>query len=301
MGATGGAECYFCGAPDPQRTHANLYHPFKPDHGPFEFHQCHACGSGLTISPPSQERLAALYASYRDGLPDLHREIMSDDPQFELYELCAKRMIAAAPRLQGASWIDVGAGGGELSRILSGLIPDGKGLAVDLHARPGSLSAYPQVEWIQADINDPAFADGVDRRADFVISTAVWEHVVRPDLYARNLIRLLKPGGVLYLMCPNYGSFARHALGRRWPYFTPGEHLNMPTLRGASACLDRAWAMVHATGPKPAVVSRRLALPYSLRYVFRRFGIDAIGRMLPPGLGFPLPSGALESVLKAPA
>jgi len=296
-------ECTFCGKTDLKRTHENVYHPFKKDHGPFEFYMCRTCGSGLTLEPPSTEALTALYTSYKDGLPDLHREIMREDPQHDLYELCARRMLRRHGPTNSPTWVDVGAGGGELSKILAKLLPLGSGTAIDLHARPAQLDSAPSVKWIQADINQSGFTDaaGLANTADFVISTAVWEHVLYPDVYAKDLIRLLKPGGVLYLMCPNYGSFARRLMGQGWPYFTPGEHLNMPTPKGAMLCLARQWTAIHgAAGQKPVVQSRALALPYSFRYVLRRFGIDFLGKLVPPGLGLPLPAGALEAVLVAP-
>jgi SAM-dependent methyltransferase len=273
----------------------------KKDHGPIDFYQCRACGSGVTPIPPSAEQLGALYASFRDGLPDLHREIMEDDPQDALYRLCAQRLLRLIPNKADLVWIDVGAGGGELARIMTELAPNGSGTAIDLHPRPAGLAQLPRLRWVQVDLNEEGFAHKakLEGTADAVISTAVWEHVLRPDDYARELLSLLKPGGVLYLLCPNYGSMARLGLGRRWPYFTPGEHLNMPTARGARICLEKQWRQLHPTG-LPRIVSRPLALPYSFRYVIIRFGLGRIGRLFPPRLSVPMPAGALETVFLAP-
>ena len=294
--------CVFCGSSKLRQTHRNLYHTFKTDHGPFDFHQCEDCGSGLSLNPPSAERLGELYSSYKDGLPELHREIMQDDSQSDLYEYCARRMLKRVSGLSEPSWIDVGAGGGELSAILAKLLPRSSGRAIDLHARPERLAAHTSVEWIQCDINEDGFASktGLANSADMVISTAVWEHVLRPDFYARDLLRLLKPGGVLYLMCPNYGSAARILLGNRWPYFTPGEHLNMPTPKGAKVCLSRQWKILNGERNAPAIHAAPIALPYSFRYVFRRFRLDAIGKLISPRIGVPLPAGALEAVVVLP-
>lgn len=295
--------CCFCGGTALTRTHAGVRHPFKPDHGPFDFHRCDQCGSGLTIAPPSREQLSALYGSFKDGLPDLHREITRDDPQNALYSLCIRRLRGMGFPLDapGVSWIDVGAGGGELSSLIAEAMPQGRGTAMDLHERPALLRDAPRVEWRRVDLNGADFAAQLGLQADLVISTAVWEHVLHPDRYAKNLLRLLKPGGTLYLLCPDYGSLARKVMGRRWPYFTPGEHLNMPTARGALACLERQWRELHPAGGPPRTRAGSLALPYTFRYVFRRFGWDAIGTRIPARLGMPLPVGALESVLTAPA
>lgn len=294
--------CVFCGGTSLRKTHSDLYHTFKLDHGPFEFHQCEDCGSGVTLQPPSSERLGELYSSYKEGLPDLHREIMEDDAQTALYEQCARRLLAVAKPVEDSNWIDVGAGGGELSEIISKLLPRSRGKAVDLHKRPRRLQSNSSIDWIQTDINECGFTEREDLAgtADMVISTAVWEHVLFPDIYARDLLRLLKPGGVLYLMCPNYGSLARKVMDRRWPYFTPGEHLNMPTPLGARLCLIRQWTELKGANKLADVRSAAIALPYSIRYVLRRFRLHTLGKLVPPGLGVPLPSGALEAVVIVP-
>jgi SAM-dependent methyltransferase len=172
---------------------------------------------------------------------------------------------------------------------------------VDQHARPAALSSLEHVAWKQLDINDDHFADAVGGGAQLVFSSAVWEHVLHPDRFVHNLLRRVKPGGLLYLMTPDYGSMARRLLGRRWPYFSPGEHLNMPTPAGARSCLTRQWRAIHGEQPAPVIRCASLYLPYTLRYAFRRFGMDGLGRLLPLGLAVPLPAGAMESVLQAPA
>lgn len=297
----GDLTCPFCGSHRLQRTHHGLHHPLRPAHGPFEFHRCRRCGSGVTVDPPDEAALTALYASFRDGLPDLHREITADDPQNALYSLCIRRAIGAA-RQSGRpvrTWIDVGAGGGELSRLLAAELPSARGLAVDLHTRPAALQTEPAVDWRVVDVNGPEFHVTVGRTADLVISTSVWEHVVRPDLFALNLVRMVAPGGMLYLLAPDYGSLARRAMGRHWPYFTPGEHLNMPTCTGAVMNLRHAWGAA-GLGGVPDVRCVSLWLPYTLRYVARRLGFHAVGRWLPAGLTAPVPAGALEAMLLAP-
>ena len=292
--------CFFCDSTALRQTHAGLYHTVKPDHGPFAFHRCTACGSGLTLSPPSRDQLTALYGFYQDGLPELYRTITRDDPQSALYRLAVKRLMRLANPLPTSTWLDVGAGGGELSLILADVFPRGRGTGIDLHDRPVILAGHERINWLRVDINHDEYAAEVGGGADVVMSTAVWEHVLYPDRFVRNLLRLVNPGGALYLLCPDYGSLARRVMGRRWPYFVPGEHLNMPTPAGALACLARVWRELHGAGPLPVIHCRPLALPYTFRYVLRRFGWDGIGRLLPSQLGIPLPVGALEIVLLSP-
>lgn len=291
-------ECWFCGGASLECVQRGLYHPAKRDHGPFEFDRCAGCGSGITPTPPTREQLAALYGSFRDGLPDLQRSLAADDPQVAWYARCAKRVTRLSGRTAESEfrWVDVGAGGGELSVLLAERFPRSRGTALDLHPRPASLTARDRVDWLQRDVNG-AFSAGLPR-ADVVVSTAVWEHVLRPDLFVREALELLSPGGLLYLICPNYDSLASRLLGARWPYFTPGEHLHMPSPEGARRCLERAWSSLQGAPGGVEIASRPIFLPYTLRYVLRRFGMEKLGRLMPAALHLPLPVGALESVAR---
>jgi SAM-dependent methyltransferase len=279
-----------------RQTHRNLYHPFVPSHGPFDFYICDDCGSGLTLPAPSPERLVQLYASFERGMPGFHRAIMEDDPQNAFYAKCIRGMVrASGGRVAEDSafqWMDIGAGGGELSAQLQRRFPNARGLAADLHGRPALLEGAGHVDWRIVNINDSDFARTLGAQADVVAATAVWEHVREPDLFARNMLSLVRPGGLLYLMCPDYGSAARRLMGRRWHYFSPGEHLNMPTPAGAKRCLDRegrAFGVVR-------VEAHAMWIPYTIRYTLRRFGMHALGKLVPASMAVPLPAGVLEAM-----
>lgn len=292
-----GLACCFCGGTSLRCVRRGLYHPTRQDHGPFDFYRCDSCGSGTTAEPPTREQLADLYGSFREGLPVLHRAITSDDPQVAWYRKCVDR-VARLTGFDGDSefrWIDVGAGGGELSDMIAGRFPRSRGTAIDLHARPALLRDLERVDWRRGDVNE-SFAAGLPR-VDLVVSTAVWEHVLRPDRFAAELLKLLSPAGTLYLVCPNYDSLARRLLGTRWPYFTPGEHLHIPSPEGARRCLARERARL-GDEAGATIVSRPIMLPYTLRYVFRRFGLERLGRLVPTAVRFPMPVGALETTVR---
>ena len=289
------ADCMFCGGSLHLKYHG-VFHPFKTDHGPFDIYTCKKCGSAQTDPMPSSESLTALYGSYQDGLPALHRTIMSDDPQTAVYGLCVNRIAGLSKRRapEDFTWLDVGAGGGEFAALMAAAFPQSRGIAVDQHPRPASLTGDSVVDWREVDINQVDFSNNLPQ-SDVVVSIAVWEHVLRPDLFVRNLLRLVNPDGMLYLLCPNNASLASRVLGKRWPLFTPGEHLAMPTKSGAIHCVEREWQSLNE-GELISVSSSGLMLPYTLRYLLRRLGIDMVGRILPVGLSFPLPIGALETV-----
>lgn len=291
--------CCFCGGDQLVLTHRELFHPMKKDHGPFVLYRCRSCGSGLTLPPPSADSLTRLYQSFRSGLPDLHREITRDDPQTALYRWCVRRIdrLAGLRRDDRFTWMDVGAGGGEFSREMAEAFPNSSGIAVDLHSRPALLNALPRVRWLQCNLNESGFAERLGIQADAVMAISVWEHVLKPDQFVGSLIQLVRNPGWLYLLCPNYGSWARRLMGAYWPYFTPGEHLYMPTPEGARTCLKRQWIAAGHAAPQARISAKPVMLPYTLRYVLRRFGVNLAGRMIPPALHVPLPAGALEAAL----
>ena len=174
--------CCFCGGGRPVRTHTAVFHPFKKDHGPFDFYRCADCGSGLTLPPPSRNQLNRLYESFIDGYATELREMMSGDPQLRMYGLQVRRMLRHARRAgaEPRTWIDVGAGGGEISRLLAQALPAARGSAIDLHDSPPTLAACERVDWRRVDINDDNFSAAVGPPADLVVSSAVWEHVLLP-------------------------------------------------------------------------------------------------------------------------
>ena len=289
--------CLFCGASDVRRSHTGLFHPLKHDHGPFEFHECRDCGSGMTLPPPSAESLRALYASFDSGLPQEMRRYLADDPQTAWYQQCLDRAMTRAHKRSADvfRWIDVGAGGGELARLAAQQYPNAAGTAVDLHARPALLDGCDNVDWITCDINRQRFAASLDTQADVVISIAVWEHVRRPDWFMSDLASLVKKNGTLYVACPDYGSPASRVLGRWWPYFTPGEHLCMPSVEGANRAISRVVRDETLALADAQVFVHRVSLPYTLRYVLRFFRLGWIGSMLPKRWRVALPAGALEA------
>jgi 2-polyprenyl-3-methyl-5-hydroxy-6-metoxy-1,4-benzoquinol methylase len=292
--------CFYCGGRDLRLAYSRKFHKRKKDHGPFDFYVCADCGSGLTLPAPSSGVLAELYASFEFGLSKFTRGLLSDNPTAVWHETCVRRVVELSGRAGDATftWIDVGAGGGEIARKLAERFPSSSGLAIDIHDRPPDLIDGPaNVNWRRIDIACDSFADIVATKADLVFAIGVWEHVRRPDIFARNMLSMLNPGGVLYMETPNYGSWARRLMGQHWPYFLPGEHLCMPTPKGARLCLSRELANVEAGGHSSAVSAQSILIRYSVRFALAKFSMSGLARLVPATLYAHLPSGAMESVV----
>jgi SAM-dependent methyltransferase len=297
--------CFYCHAGDLRLAYGQRFHQRKKDHGPYDLFVCGSCGSAVTLPTPSAAELTEFYQSLDFGLTPRARGLLAENPDAASHDMIVRRLIEVSGRASGDvfTWIDVGAGAGEIAGKLASHFPAARGIAIDIHEGPPAL-AGSGVEWRRININDGVPADQPDLKADLVCASAVWEHVPRPDVFARNVLSLLRPGGVLYMMTPNYGSMARRLLGTRWPYFAPGEHLCMPTPRGARICLRNE--LDSALGPDAAaaaeISARSIRLQYSAGFVAAKLGLPLpLARPLLHRPRIHLPSGAMESVVRLKA
>ncbi len=117
-------------------------------------------------------------------------------PEGSIQQVVLKE-IGALGDLRGKSVLDVGAGTGWLSAQLAEA--GAKVTVLDLEARPADARICAVVHHL----DDPRlpFADA---EFDVVVSTDVLEHLRAPFLVLRDLVRVLKKGGHLYLTIPNY-------------------------------------------------------------------------------------------------
>jgi 2-polyprenyl-3-methyl-5-hydroxy-6-metoxy-1,4-benzoquinol methylase len=101
-------------------------------------------------------------------------------------------------------------------------------------------------------------ADGFD----IVHCSEVIEHVFEPASLLREMHRVLRPGGLLYLTTPNYNSVSRRILGAKWRGLSL-EHICYFTPSVLTAALTR-------TGFEALRVTTRNIDPNECRKLFRR-------------------------------
>ena len=288
--------CVYCGSRSLRQIYSGLYHKLKKDHGPFNWFVCNQCGSGSTAPLPSPESLAQLYSMHQYGLP---QEAVAHGEHW--HPECVDRIssLAGLSPEKTFTWIDFGAGTGAMASMFAKRFPKSMGWAIDLHERPPLLEQFEDgLNWVQADLNQFDLRKIGSLRADIVYATAVWEHVLYPDLFVRNMIGMLKDGGLLYLLCPNYNSLARKLMGRKWPYFHPGEHLFMPTPVGSRECLSRELSLAKCPEARATIWAKPRLLRYSVQYALRRSGLEnRLSGLFGSGFAVLMPVGALESVL----
>jgi SAM-dependent methyltransferase len=249
---------------------------------------------------PSEAALARLYASFDEGIDPRLRHLRGAAPPTAWYAHAVRHAARAARFAPDANftWIDLAAGAGEIGERLNASFANAAGVSVDWHARPAKVTASARHDWFTTDLNARGFAAAIGRTSDLVMALSVWEHVRDPAQFIRDACALVNPGGTLYVACPDFGSAAARVLGRKWPFWIPGEHLHVPTRKGARICIARAMAECGIAGQE---FVRPVGVPYPLAYVAGYLGLRRLGKLLHAVPSLPLPVGALEAGFSARA
>lgn len=139
------------------------------------------------------------------------------DQVLDLRSTWHRLLLARLGDVRGLRVAEVGCGRGDLSIHLAQL--GARPTAVDVSSaaleigRRRALAANVEVEWLHADAQQTGLPGGA---FDLVVSCECLEHVEHPDLMARELFRLTKPGGRCLLTTPSYLNGRLLAWVRHW-------------------------------------------------------------------------------------
>lgn len=290
--------CCFCKSSHLILKYKDQFHPSNKEIGSYDIYECSNCGSAVTNPVPGKEVLRQLYDSFPEGIQSSTAALRNDSPLHALYAQLLDHAVSKMKKKitydSVFTWIDVGAGNGMLAVLIKQQFPNSTGVALDFHERPALIDQIDGIDWVSADLNQDDLSTVLnDRTFDLVITLAVLEHVQDPSAFLTKLLPLAEPQGLLFLACPDYSSIARKMLKTKWPYFIPGEHINIPSIEGMRLMLENAVSMQTAKRSKKFAV--RIWVHYPLRYFFNYFGMRVIGKLLPPSFSLKLPVGALEA------
>ena len=162
------------------------------------------------------------------------------------------------------------------------------GVDVDERAIERARRDFPEVTFLCGLAQD---LQGQLPLADVVIASAILEHVVSPPEFVEQLARLLKPGGKLFLLTPNAGSF-HYRLVRSWwrELLAIGEHVFLFTPQSFSALAEKSGLRVHQLATDyDHLIWPRFYLPRNLKaavilpWSYLRAAIKAACMLLPHG------------------
>lgn len=291
--------CVFCGSDSVFLQYPASYHPVVKSWGPFDIYRCRKCASLFTNPLPTASRLSGFYSGLEGGIQADVAAIRKTTPLTAWYRQCirsAMKKWGQAETSQSFRWLDVAAGNGELSRLMLEMYPGASGVAVDLHQEPKGLEKSDRLRWIKSDLNEWDTSLLADERFDVIFGVSILEHILHPAMLVSKMLKLAAPGSVLYLAAPDTRSWAAGILRKKWPYFLPGEHLNMPSVQGMTAMLNQCLLEAGKSGSGKVTVNS-IRLNYPVNYLLNYFRIPFPGKFFSDNFTVGTPSGALEGIV----
>jgi SAM-dependent methyltransferase len=291
--------CNFCSSEAITLVYPKQFHSKMKQWGPFDIYSCIKCNSLSTLPLPTAAAINSFYCSLDFGIEAATAAIRKESPLTSWYLQCIHTAMKASLRIEKGRplrWLDIAAGSGELSRLMLELYPDSIGIAVDLHDRPADLVSFNNLQWIKADLNGVDISCLIGGKFDFIFGISILEHILSPKKMVDELLNLVRKDSVVYFATPASTSLAAKILKKKWPYFLPGEHLNIPSLKGMQLMLERCLASSRPT-VSGLVVVRSIRLLYPLRYVFNYFQMPLLGSVFNNKISVKIPSGALEGIV----
>ncbi len=239
------ASCPICGSSVKRwRTKLN-------EHGTFDIDRCQACAYAFVNPRPTRSYLMDFYATSGHGCEAAELEsaaaVLEQERAYPNSTLDAARMIAAITRILGSDdgagldFLDVGCGYGFFSReaVRRGF----RVTAIEMASRERAVAE--QVSGLVPIA--VAFEDYEQPPASFwaILMSQILEHVGDVELWIARARALLRPGGILAVALPNFGSAFRLLMQENEPYVCPPAHLNFFTAGNLSRLLrDQGFEIV---------------------------------------------------------
>jgi SAM-dependent methyltransferase len=211
------------------------------------------CGTCLTLymSPrPPEAVLAAYYADSENyaywaehifpASEAARREKVHRPWLARVLALCAEAGIAPG------TLVEVGPGFGTFAALAAGSGAFARVVAVEPTPQLAAACRARGVEVVERRVEDAA--DELPP-ADVVVAFEVVEHLFDPGRFVADCARVLRPGGLLVLSCPNAAGFDIQALGAESLAVDP-EHVNLFTPSSLAGLLGRhGFTVVSSTTP----------------------------------------------------
>ena len=187
---------------------------------PFAVFQCCTCGMSY-LSPRLVERqVRRLYESdsyYEDDCHGYTNYRLQEQGMRATYKGLLRRLSEAGKT--GGSLLEVGCGYGYFLSEARDYFS----------TREGTEFSTAALD-IAARVSDRVYRGGIESvpaegRYSVVAAIQVLEHVYTPVSFVQECVKRLLPGGTLLIATPDYGSFWRYLMGRRWPSFKIPEHV----------------------------------------------------------------------------
>jgi SAM-dependent methyltransferase len=255
----------------------------------FTYHRCASCGLLYAPRYPDDGQLAELYGSMPANMSELPASSLR-----RTQEGYARRVLKYAP--PEGDYVEVGPDTGLLAATMrrSGTFHRFWFLEPNLVVHPELKEAVrPHEAVILTDLND--FGAIPDRTAGAAAMVHVLDHLTNPNHHLRELLRCLKPGGLLTIVVHNERSLLAKLFGTRHPIYCPyhPQLFNPVSLAG----------IVRSAGFDVLQVARTMnyyPMMFLLKNALFRAGLGLHGLPAAPWLCFPMPLGNIQLTARRP-
>ena len=173
----------------------------------------------IFLSPyPSVDELRSYYNKTFEYPTGIHNK-----NELERKARCiVRKMIELRP--EGTTFLDIGSGYGYLLDELSHYGVSSTGIEPSYEL--WKLSAEKEYT-----VHHGAFEQwSTDETFDYISLVHVIEHVSDPGPFLKKAVKMLRPGGILYIETPNSDSLQMRAENASYTYLTPPDHLRLFSL-----------------------------------------------------------------------
>lgn len=206
--------CPMCGENDSNTRYSGVHFD------PYSVRSCTKCGMSFLSPRPTEHAMLSLYQGDDYFASDTQGYVNYAQQEFAL-RATFRRLLRYLKlhEITGGDLLEVGCGYGFLLDEAKSYFR----LRIGSDYSAGAVGQARQRA-------DQVFVGGLDavsesHKFDCIIAVHVIEHVYRPHEFVSCAVRRLRQGGTLILAAPDYGSYWRKVMGRRWPSFKLPEHI----------------------------------------------------------------------------
>jgi len=216
----------------------------RADFGEYQVIECARCGQLSTSPFPSPDTLRALYdTGYYSGPAAARFRSRAAESVVRFFRWRRAAMLRRRMHgVRGRRILDVGCGRGDTLAWLQRWGADVHGTQVSTRAAQVARDLIGHDRIFVGELADAAYPDA---SFDCVTLWHVIEHVPEPLALMKEIRRILRPGGLLYIEVPNAGGWAARRFRHHWLAYDVPKHLfhfSPETLKALAGKVGLDWA-----------------------------------------------------------
>ena len=203
----------------------------------FKIFECLTCGISFTFPMPSREEMEPYYSHGYYG-EDVRRLYYARELVAHLMQIGRGRLIGVYKKR--GRIIDIGCGDGSFLKAMAGYGWEAYGLEISKSASD-LIRDVKGIKYVNGELDSTKFPSNY---FDVVTLWHVLEHFYDPVTKLREISRILKKDGLLFLSVPNFDSFQARFGKNRWFHLDPPRHLWHFSSRSLSFIMNKGGFII---------------------------------------------------------